>query len=255
VLWPDLDVDLVPVTDQWAQYSIAGPKSRDVLRKIVDPGFDISNEALPYMGVADIAVGGVPGRLFRVSFSGERAYEIAVPADYGDALMRALMEAGKEFGITIYGTEALGVMRIEKGHAGGAEMNGTTTARDLGLGRMASTKKDFIGRVMASRPALVAPERPILVGFKPLDGTRKLAAGAHFIPLGASAAADNDEGYMTSVAWSPSLGHDVGLGFLKNGHDRLGQRIRAVDLLRGNDVECEITSPHFIDPDGERLRG
>jgi sarcosine oxidase subunit alpha len=256
VLWPELDVELISVTEQWAQYSIAGPHSRDVLRKLVDPAFDISDAGLPRMGAVELTIcGGVQARLFRVSFSGERAYEIAVPARYGDAVIRALMEAGKEFGIVAYGTEALGVMRIEKGHAAGPEVSGQTTARDLGLGGMVSKDKDCIGKVMAGRPALVAPERPILVGVKPVDPEQRLAAGSHFIPVGVEAKLENDQGHLTSVAWSPSLGHDVGIGFIASGRDRIGTRIRAVDLLRGHDVECEIVSPVFIDPEGVRQHG
>jgi sarcosine oxidase subunit alpha len=256
VLWPELDVELVSVTEEWAQYSIAGPRSRDVLRKLVDSSFDISDAGLPRMGAVELTIcGGVKARLFRVSFSGERAYEIAVPALYGDATIRALMQAGEEFGITPYGTEALGVMRIEKGHAAGPEVNGQTTARDLGLGGMMSKDKDFIGKVMAGRPALTAPERPILVGVKPVDPAERLSAGAHFVPVGAEATLSQDQGHLTSVAWSPSLGHDVGIGFISSGRDRIGTRIRAVDLLRGRDVECEIVSPVFIDPEGERQHG
>ena len=104
-----------------------------------------------------------------------------MPARYGDAAIRAIMAAGEEFGITPYGTEALGVMRIEKGHVAGNEINGQLTARDLGLGRMMSKKKDYIGRVMAQRPALLAPDRPALVGFKPVDRKARLRAGAHFL--------------------------------------------------------------------------
>ena len=188
VLWPELDVELVSVTEQWAQYSIAGPRCRDVLRKLVDTAFDIGDAALPRMGVAELTVcGGVPARLFRVSFSGERAYELAVPARYGDAAIRALMQAGAEFGITPYGTEALNVMRIEKGHAGGPEVNGQTTARDLGLGTMMSKDKDYIGRVLAGRPALTKPDRPILVGVKPVDPAGPLVGRVAFLPVGAPA--------------------------------------------------------------------
>ncbi|MBX9927143.1 MAG: sarcosine oxidase subunit alpha family protein, partial [Hyphomicrobiaceae bacterium] len=118
-LWPDLDVQITPVTDQWAQYSVAGPRARDTLRAVIDSNWDISNEAFPYLAAAEMtALGGVPARLFRISFSGELAYEIAVPAGQGDELMRAIMASGAEHGIAPYGTEALGVMRVEKGHVG-----------------------------------------------------------------------------------------------------------------------------------------
>ena len=119
--------------------------------------------------------GGTKARLFRLSFSGELAYEIAVPARFGDALVRAIMEAGAPLGIAPYGTEALGVLRIEKGHPAGSELNGQTTAHDLGFGKLLSTKKDFIGRFMAARPALTDPARPTLVGLEAGRGGRTLA--------------------------------------------------------------------------------
>jgi len=115
--------------------------------------------------------------------------------------------------------------------------------------------KDCIGRVLAGRPALLESERPIFIGVRPLDASAQLAAGAHFIPNDASAVAANDEGYVTSVAFSPELGHDIGLGFLKRGQQRIGEHVRAVDLLRGADVECVICSPVFVDAEGERQRG
>lgn len=256
VLWPKLDVRMVSVSEQWAQAAIAGPKSREVLRDIVDAGHDISNESFPYLAAREITVGGgVPARLFRISFSGELAYELAVPADYGEAMMRALMAAGDPRGIMPYGTEALGVMRIEKGHVAGNEINGQTTARDLGLGKMMSAKKDFIGRLMARREALLQTDRPTLVGLRPVNLGEPLRAGAHFIAMGRTANMDNDDGYMTSVAYSPSLKHWIGLGLLKNGPDRIGERIRAVDPVRNSEIHVEICSPVFLDREGIRLHG
>ena len=255
VLWPELDVQLVTVSEQWAQFSIAGPRSRDVLRKLVDGKYDLADRAFPYLAAREITVDGIAARLFRLSFSGEMACELAVPARYGDAAIRAIMAAGEEFSITPYGTEALAVMRIEKGHVAGNEINGQLTARDLGLGRMMSTKKDYIGRVMAQRPALLDPDRPTLVGFRPVDRKARLRAGAHFIPVGAAASAQNDEGHMTSVAFSPMLGHWIGLGVLKRGPQRIGERVRACDPVRNGDVEVEICNPVFFDPEGARLHG
>jgi heterotetrameric sarcosine oxidase alpha subunit len=255
-LWPELDVEIVSATEQWAQYAVAGPRSRALLQKIVDPAFDISDAGFPYLAVGEITVcGGIKARLFRLSFSGERAYEIGVPARYGDALMRRLMEAGAEFGACAYGTEALGVMRIEKGHISGPELNGTTTPADLGLGGMVSKKKDFIGHVLGKRPGLVDPDRPALIGFRPVDRSARLRAGAHFVARNAAATADNDEGYMTSVAYSPSNGHWIGLGLLKRGPQRIGEIVRAVDPVRGADTLVEVVSPVFVDPEGERVRG
>jgi sarcosine oxidase subunit alpha len=255
-LWPGLDVQFSSVTEQWAQFSVAGPRSRDVLRAIVDPKRDLSNTAFPYMAAAEITIlGGLRARLFRISFSGELAYEIAVPAGYGDSLIRRIMEAGRDFGIAAYGTEALGVMRVEKGHVAGNEINGQTTARDLGLSKMLSTRKDYIGRIMLQRPALMEADRPSLAGFKPVNREDRLRAGAHFIREGAEPIARNDEGYMTSVAFSPMLGHWIGLGLVADGASRYGQRIRAWDPVRGGDVLVELCNPVFYDPAGERLRG
>ena len=255
VLWPELDVQMVSVTEQWAQYAIAGPRSRDVVAAVADQ-FELSNDAFPYMAAAPLTVcGGTPARLFRVSFSGELAYELAVPARQGEALVRAIAAAGQPFGIAPYGSEALAILRIEKGHAAGAELNGQTTAADLGFGRMMSGKKDYIGRVMAGRPGLVDPERPALVGFKPVDRSQRLRAGAHFLALGASATPDNDEGHMTSVAFSPALGGWIGLGLLRRGPSRHGEHVRAYDPVRRGDVEVEVCPPVFVDPEGVRLRG
>jgi methylglutamate dehydrogenase subunit C len=255
VLWSNLDVQFVSATESWAQFSVAGPRARDTLRPLVDAPFAIENEAFPYMAVADLSVcGGVPARLYRLSFSGELAYEVAVPTAYGDALARVLMAAGAPFGICPYGTEALGVMRIEKGHVAGNELDGRTTAHDLGLGRMMSTKKDFIGRVLSKRPGLRDPSRPSLVGLRPINTSARFRAGAHLTPRGVPAVAENDQGVVTSVAFSPSLGHWIGLGLLTQGAWRRGERICAADPLRRSSVEVEVCSPVFIDPEGAKLR-
>ena len=206
------------------------------------------------MAAAELTVcDGIPARLFRISFSGELAYELAVPARYGDALARVLMQAGEDLGVTPYGLEALNVMRIEKGHATANELNGQTSAHHLGLGRMVSNSKDFIGSVMAQREALTRPDGLRLVGLKPTKPSDNLTAGAHFLALGAPARAANDQGYMTSVAYSPILSSSIGLGFVKDGANRMGEILRATDFVRGTDIEVEITSSHFVDPKGERL--
>jgi len=255
-LWPGLDVQLISATEQFAQIAVAGPSSRKLLQKIVDPEHDITNEAFPFMACAELTVcGGTPARLFRISFSGELAFEIAVPTRYGNAMIRTLMKAGEEFDATPYGIEALSALRIEKGHAAGNELTGQTSARDLGLGRMVSKKKDCIGNTLSERPDMNRDNGPALVGFKPLNHEETLTAGAHFLAIGAEPKVENDEGYMTSVAHSPSLGHSIGLGFLDNGANRIGEQLRAVDFVRGKDIRVEVASPHFIDPEGERLRG
>ena len=254
-LWPDLDVQLISTTEAWAQYAVAGPNARKLLQKIVDPEFDISNEGFPFMACGEITVcGGLRARLFRISFSGELAYEIAVPTRYGDALIRRIMEAGAEFDVVPYGTEALGVMRIEKGHAAGNELNGTTSALNLGLGRMVSKKKDCIGNVLSERAGLNTADALNMVGLRPVDRSQPIPAGSHLMNADGAVNAASDQGYVTSAAYSPVLGHSIALGFLKSGAARMGETLRAVNPLEGTSVAVEIVSPHFVDPEGERLR-
>ena len=254
-LFPKMDVHFISTTDQWAQYSVAGPNARKLLQKIVDSEFDISNQAFPYMTCGEITVcGGTRARLFRLSFSGELAYEISVPARYGDALIRELMRQGEEFDAIMYGTEALGVMRIEKGHAAGNELNGTTTALNLGLGGFVSKKKDCIGKVLSAREGLVGDDVLNMVGFIPMYAGDKLTNGAHLINSGEPPSPDNDQGYMTSIAWSPMLESYIGLGFLKGGKARMGETLQTKGFMRNNHIEVKVVSPHFFDPDGERLR-
>ncbi|SEN30881.1 N-methylglutamate dehydrogenase subunit C [Gemmobacter aquatilis] len=252
-LCPDMDVQLISTTEAWAQYSVAGPNARKLLQKLVDQ--DISDAALPYMGCAEITLGGLRARIFRISFSGELAYEIAVPTRYGDALIRALVAAGEEFDAVVYGTEALGVMRVEKGHVAGNELNGQSSALNMGLGKMVSQKKDSIGMVLSQREGMTTANGYRLVGIKPVNPAEKLTAGSHFLEKGAAEVAANDLGWITSTVHSPHLGHAIALGYLKGGDSRKGQRLRAANLLAKTEVEVEIVSPHFFDPEGERLRG
>jgi methylglutamate dehydrogenase subunit C len=252
-LWPEMDVQLISTTEAWAQFSVAGPNARNLLAKIVDQ--DISDQAFPYMGAGNITVGGLRARLFRISFSGELAYEIAVPTRYGDALLREMLAKGAEYDPIVYGTEALGVMRIEKGHVAGGELNGTSTALNMGLGKMVSKKKDSIGMLLSQREGLTDEDGYRLVGVKPVDPNGKLTAGSHFLEKGAEPVAANDGGWLTSKVYSPHLGHDIALGYLKGGDKRIGQKMRIVNLLAGLDTEVEIISPHMFDPEGERLRG
>jgi sarcosine oxidase subunit alpha len=254
-LCPDMDVQLISTTEAWAQYAVAGPNARKLLQKIVDPEFDISNEAFPFMACGNITVcGGLRARLFRISFSGELAYELAVPSRYGDALMRRLMDEGEEFDVVPYGTEALGVMRVEKGHAAGNELNGTTTALNLGLGKMVSKKKDSIGSILSEREALVEPDGLRLVGIKPLQSEDKITAGGHLMNADGPVDAAHDQGYVTSAVYSPILNSNIGLGLVKNGSERLGEKMRLVSPLTNLTVEIELVSAHFVDPEGERLR-
>ena len=252
-LFPDLDVTYVSVTEQWAQMAVAGPKARATLQKLVDD-LVMTDETVPYMAALEVTImHGIPARLFRLSFSGEHAYELAVPADYGSMVARAVMQAGDEFGITPYGVEALSIMRIEKGHVAGGELNGTTTAGDLGMGKMVSTKKDFIGRMMAQRPGLIDLNRQQVVGIRPVDPADRIRSGAHLLKQEDTPSMANDQGYITGVAWSPMLDMWVGLALVTNGRARHGEIVQAWDGLRGHRVMAEICDPMHFDKENKRL--
>lgn len=252
-LWPELDLQLISTTEAWAQFAVAGPNARKLLERVVD-GFDLSNAAFPFMACANLTIcGGLRARLFRISFSGELAYELAVPARFGNALMARLIEVGADLGATPYGTEALGVMRIEKGHVAGNELNGQTTAQMLGLGRMVSVKKDAIGAVMSRREGLVAEAR-VLVGLQPVNPADPVVAGSHLFAQGVAQKTETDEGWITSACYSPHVGSSIGLGFLVRGAERLDEVIVAANPLQGQQIALRVVPAHFVDPDGGRLR-
>ncbi len=255
-VWPELDVRLVSATDQWAQMAVAGPKTRVILQTAVDD--DLSNETFPYLSARTVSLfgGKLEGRLYRLSFSGELGYELGVPAAYGEWVADQLMEAGQTHGLCPYGAEALGVLRIEKGHVTHAEINGAVAPRDLGLERMISrTKPDFIGKAMLGREGLIGPTRPRLVGVKPLDPKLSFKTGAHILAKGAPATPENDEGYVTSSCFSPHVGSTIGLALVRNGAERHGEEVVVWNGLAGQFTLAALCNPCFIDPGGERLHG
>ncbi|MEN0116174.1 MAG: sarcosine oxidase subunit alpha [Agrobacterium cavarae] len=253
-LWPDLDVRLASVTDQWAQMAIAGPKSRTILEKIVDD--DLSNDAFPFLAAKEVSLfgGKLNGRLFRISFSGELAYELAVPAGYGESVADALMEAGMPEGIMPYGVEALSVLRVEKGHVTHNEINGTVVPADLGFGKMVSaTKVDFIGKTMLQREGLSASDRPNLVGVVPIDKNKTFRTGSHILAKDAAATLENDQGYVTSSAFSPHLGSTIGLALVKKGSHRHGEEVIVWNGIRNEYTAARLCDPVFLDPKNEKL--
>ncbi|MCL6284757.1 sarcosine oxidase subunit alpha family protein [Ruegeria sp. 2012CJ41-6] len=252
-LWPDLDLRFTSVTEHWAQFAVAGPKSRAILEAVL--GQTLADENWPFMACGSVRIGDVEGRLFRISFSGEQAYEIAVPARFGASLFDALTKAAEAEGGGLYGMEALNVLRIEKGFITHAEIHGRVTAFDVGMWRMVSAKKDCIGKTMSQRPGLCDDSREQLVGVKPVGESRELLAGAHLYREEDQPVRQNDQGYLTSVCFSPTLGTMLGLGFLKNGRERHGEVVRMMDHLRGVETLCEVVDPVFFDPDGGRMRG
>ena len=253
VLRPDLNVRLMSVTEQWAQFSVAGPKSRDLLNGLLDQPID--NDEWPFMACGDVSISGIKGRLFRISFSGEHAYEIAVPARYGDNLFRLLKAQVEAGGGGAYGMEALNVLRIEKGFITHGEIHGRVTAFDIGMDRMISAKKDCIGKTLANREGLLDEGREQLMGFKPVGAVKQLTGGAHLYNEGDEATPAFDQGYLTSVAFSPTFGHFLAQGFVRGGQARLGDRMRMVDQMREIETIVEVCDPVFFDPKGERTRG
>jgi heterotetrameric sarcosine oxidase alpha subunit len=252
-LHPEWDVRVMSVTEQWAQFAVAGPKARELLNGMLDENLD--NDTWPFMACGPVSLQGVNGRLFRISFSGEHAYELAVPSRFGDALFRLLVARAEALGGGAYGMEALNVLRIEKGFITHSEIHGRVSAQDIGMGRMLSQKKDFIGKTMAHRPGFLAEGREQLVGMKPVGPVKQLTAGAHIYSDGQEPVRAHDQGYITSVAFSPTLGHFCGLGFVQNGLTRHGEVLNMVDHLRGIQTRVELCDPVVFDPEGVRTRG
>jgi sarcosine oxidase subunit alpha len=251
-----MDVQLISITDAWSQIAIAGPNSREIISKIVDPQYDISNDSFPFMACKEVSIcGGFKARLFRISFSGELAYEIAIPTQYTKSFMSYLMEIGKEENITPYGTEALSVMRIEKGHVAGAELNGTVSATNLNMGKMVSSIKDSIGMILSKREGLNLIDGPRLVGLKPKKPDEQIISGSHLFNLKDKLNAGNDLGYVTSSCYSPTIESYIALGFLKDGINRYGDEIKVCNPLLNKEVLVEVCNPVFIDPNGDKLRG
>ena len=249
--WWDWKVYVANLTEQYAQVGVVGPKARDVLEKL--GGLDVSKEALGFMEYAEGRLGTFDVRVFRISFSGELSYEIAVPAGQGLAFWQALCAAGEEFGIMPYGTEALHVMRAEKGFIMiGDETDGTVIPQDLGLDWAISKKKsDFLGKRAQERSHMVDPDRWKLVGLETLDGS-VLPDGAYAVGEGENANGQrNTIGRVTSTYFSPTLNRGIAMGLVAQGPDRMGEILNFPDLS-GNEVKVKLVDPVFYDKNGDR---
>lgn len=253
VLWPDLKVQLTSVTDQWAGAAISGPLSRKVLEACVQSA-DVDDKALPFMGIVHGTIDDAPVMICRLSFSGELAYEVYSGAGHGTHVWQALMSAGQQYGMVPYGLEALGTLRIEKGHVTGAEIDGRTTARDLHLDWMLSKKKPFLGSAMMDREGMTGPDRLQLVGIVSLDN-RPLNGGAHIVAKLNQAQPQDSLGHITAACYSPALQKYIALALVSGGKIRRGTRAFVSDPLRGRYGAVEIVSHHFYDPDGSRMHG
>lgn len=251
--WTGLRVMVENVTTAWAVMNLAGPKARDVLAAL-DTDIDLSSEAFPHMTYREGNLFGVRTRIERVSFSGELSYEVAVPWGYGAALWDAFMRAGRKFGITPFGVEALMAMRLEKGFLHiGSDTDGTTYPQDVGFG-MAIEKKpdDFVGRRSTTRPDGLRTDRRQLVGLEVTDDGGPIPIGAHIL-AGDAVEAQATEGWVTSSVMSPTLKRPLAMALVKRGTGRMGENVRAWHL--GQWRSARIVEPRFYDPAGARLDG
>jgi len=249
--WWDWQVWTANLTEQYAQIAVVGPKARNLLQAL--GGMDVSRETLPFMGWCYGTLAGIPARVYRISFSGELSYEIAVPAGLGAAFWTACVEAGKPLGAMPYGTEALHVMRAEKGFIMiGDETDGTVTPQDLGLGWAVSKKKaDFLGKRGQERTYLANPDRWQLVGFETLDGS-VIPDGAYVVAEGTNPNGQrNTQGRVTSTYRSPTLNRGIAMGLLHNGPKRLGEVVE-FNTVTGGTVKAKVVDPVFVDKDGEK---
>jgi len=250
--WPDLEVWLTSTTEQWAVIAVQGPSSRKVLAPLVQD-IDLSREAMPQMSVREGHILGVPTRIFRVSFTGELGFEVNVPAGFGRAVWEAIMAEGQPFGITPYGTEAMHVLRAEKGYIIiGQDTDGTVTPDDAGLGwTIGKAKPDFVGKRSLHRPAMIRGDRKQLVGLLTADSRTILEEGAQIVADSVESLPMTMIGHVTSSYWSVALDRPIALALVRDGRRRIGARLAVP--MPGGPVTVEVVQSVFYDPKGERL--
>jgi len=253
LVWPELNVNAVSSTEQWAGAAIAGPKSREVLQKLF-PDLNVSNEGLPFMGYMEGNLFGVDAKIFRISFSGELAYEVNVESDYGNFMWEKIMEIGEEFNIQPYGTEALSTLRIEMGHVAGSELDGRTIPYDNSLEGLVSKKKDFIGKRSLSKSAYVAQDRQKVVGVVPLDKKTSIPEGSYIVKDAKAKLPNPKLGHVSASCWSVEYDNPFSLAIIKDGKNMIGQKLFAMSPLKNKTIPVEIVSSHYVDPKGERVR-
>ncbi len=253
LVWPELNVNVVSSTEQWAGAAIAGPKSRDVLQKLF-PDLDLSNEGLPFMGYMEGNLFGVNAKIYRISFSGELAYEVNVESDNGNYMWEKIMEIGKDFNIQPYGTEALSTLRIEMGHVAGSELDGRTIPYDNSLDGLVSKKKDFIGKRSLSKAAYVASDRQKIVGVIPLDKKTSIPEGSYIVKDAKAKLPNPKLGHISASCWSVEYDNPFSLAIIKDGRNMIGQKLFAMSPLKNKTIPVEIVSSHYVDPKGERVR-
>ena len=253
IVWPELNVNVVSTTEQWAGAAIAGPKSRDLLQKLF-PELDCSNEKLPFMGFVQAKLKGVNARIFRISFSGELAYEVNVESNNGNFMWEQIMEAGQEFEIQPYGTEALSTLRIEMGHVAGSELDGRTIPYDNSLEGLVSQKKDFIGKRSLNKSAFTASNRQKIVGVVPLDKKTSIPEGSYIVRDAKAKLPNPKLGHVSASCWSVEYNNPFSLAIIEDGKNMIGQKLFALSPLKKKSIPVEIVSSHYVDPKGERVR-
>ena len=249
--WPDLRVWLTSVTEQWGVLAVQGPRAREVLAPLMDQ--DISANILPHMGVMEGSIGGVPMRLFRVSFTGELGFEVNVPSGHAAAVWDAVHARVEALGGCAYGTETMHVLRAEKGYiVVGQDSDGTATPGDLGLDwAIGKTKRDFVGKRSLARPDMVAPGRRQLVGLLTANPGFVLEEGAQLTEHASAPPGTRSLGHVTSSYGEATMGHSIALAMLADGRTRLGEMLH-VQLEHGA-MPVRVVDPVFLDPDGVRL--
>ena len=253
LVWPELNVNVVSTTEQWAGAAIAGPKSRDVLQKLF-PDLNVSSEGLPFMGYIKGNLFGVNARIYRISFSGELAYEVNVESDNGNFMWEKIMEVGKEFNIQPYGTEALSTLRIEMGHVAGSELDGRTIPYDNSLEGLVSKKKDFIGKRSLNKTAYIAQDRQKVVGVVPLDKKTSIPEGSYLVKDANAKLPNPKLGHVSASCWSVEYDNPFSLAILKDGKNMIGKKLFALSPVKNISIPVEIVSSHYVDPKGERVR-
>jgi sarcosine oxidase subunit alpha len=250
----DLKLWLTSTTEQWAVIAVQGPRAREVLRPLLEQ-IDISPVAMPHMSVREGRICGVPTRLFRVSFTGELGFEVNVPAGHGAAIWQAIQAAGASHGITAYGTEAMHVLRAERGFIiTGQETDGTVTPGDLGLDwAIGKSTRDFVGKRSLQRPDLLAEDRMQLVGLATRDPGIVLEEGAQLTASAHPAPGTNAIGHVTSSYWSATMNRSIALALVSGGRTRIGQTVHVP--MPGASIAATVTGPVAYDPTGARLHG
>jgi len=249
--WPHLEVYLTSVTDHWATASVAGPSSRKLLEAVCE-GIDLAPEAFPFMSAREGTVAGVPARVMRISFSGELAFEVNVCANEARHVWNALMDAGRKYAITPYGTETMHVLRAEKGYViVGQDTDGSVTPIDLGMDWIVAKDKDFLGRRSLSRADTARPDRKHLVGLLTEDPSAVLPEGGQIVTDPNARIPTPMHGHVTSSYFSANLKRSIALGLVQNGRNRMGEKV-SVETPGGNATIATIAKPVFLDPEGAR---